>query len=294
MNSSRQPARFDAAITWKNGLVSSVFGAAIWLGMAGCGSANSSDAGSTQDDEQTDGQTDELDTTEIGEGESDDFIATADMPYHSPCDPFMQDCPDGEKCVPTVIGTGHFNALRCVPVLGDQGVGEACHYYGPEESTDDCDALSHCWFSQDEIGECLALCLGSADDPECPPASDCSITGDGSVNLCIPHCDPLAQDCAEGLGCFWTGYNFGCSLREQDKELGEPCDLIKSCEPGLLCVGQASMPECESAGCCSSYCDLELGDGPCAELLPGTVCAQVFWEDPPPQWASVGVCVLEP
>jgi hypothetical protein len=43
------------------------------------------------------------------------------------CDPWYQDCPEGEKCVPfDEFQTGSYTANKCVPVLGDNQPGEAC------------------------------------------------------------------------------------------------------------------------------------------------------------------------
>jgi len=296
------------AVAVSGPLVSSVLGAAMWLGASGCGPGAASDGESTRNDEHADEQDDELATaeTESSEGESSEGENSegenaltgpapppSDMFIELACDAFLQDCPDGEKCVPYVSDGGSFNALRCVPVVGDQAVGETCHYDGPVQATDDCDELGYCWYVEGDSGVCLALCLGSPETPECPPSTSCSITGDGVVNLCIPRCDPLAQDCAEGMGCYWNSNEFQCALEGEDKLVGEACQFINSCDPGLICLDGGLLPECESESCCTAYCDLEQGDGPCAEVLPGTVCA-AFLNPAPPELATVGVCILEP
>ncbi len=313
IGSSQRTARLSLcgrpATTDSGRLVSTVLGAAMLLGVAGCGPGSSSDAGSTRTDEHADEHADELgdelgtSESESGESESgesessedeNDWLGSSDMlPDDSPCDSFVQDCPDGEKCVPYSSTDTEFNSLRCVPVSGDQAAGEACHYDGPFQATDDCDALGYCWYVEEDSGVCLTLCLGSPESPECPPATTCSMGAAWVVHLCIPHCDPLAQSCAEGSGCYWHENSFQCVARGEDKTVGEDCEFENSCEPGLFCVDGPVVPGCEGGACCAPYCDLEQGDGPCEGALPGTVCAAFFTEDAPPQWANVGVCVLE-
>jgi len=42
------------------------------------------------------------------------------------------------------------------------------------------------------------------------------------------------------------------------------------------------------------FCDLELGDGPCA-VVPGTSCLPFFPEDMAPLGSEhIGVCIIEP
>jgi hypothetical protein len=37
------------------------------------------------------------------------------------CDPFAQDCPAGEKCVPYDLAGNNWNANKCAAVVGDRG-----------------------------------------------------------------------------------------------------------------------------------------------------------------------------
>lgn len=256
----------------------------------------------TTTDESSSGTTGESgDTTETEDSTSDDslsFVPEFDVPGHH-CDSFAQDCPPGEKCVPySSDGSSTWNANKCVPVLGDQQPGEACTWAGIVAATDDCDATSLCWDVMDVdgelIGRCAAFCQGSADRPECPPPFQCIINGDSTINLCISTCDPLVQDCAAGLGCFWTNADFQCILTDGELPTGEPCGSINDCAPGNLCVDTAALPSCVSWACCTAYCDLTVGDAGCV-AQPGTVCTAFFDEGfAPPGHEDVGVCVLPP
>ncbi len=295
-----------------------LFGAAIWLGLGACGPAGPDGTGNGQSDqgeEQSDqgeeqsNQGDELatadgavdDTEEDGSDDGDEdgsvlgFVSDFDLTAEEPCDQYAQDCPEGEKCVPYSSSGGGFDDLRCVPVLGDQAPGEVCEYDDRSSATDDCNATSYCWYVEDHVGECVALCLGAPDDPECPPGSNCKFTAEDVYSLCIPNCDPLAQDCGEDLGCFWTGIGttFDCNFRTEDTPVGEYCGVPNDCAPGLVCLENELLPECEDGNwsCCTAFCDLAEGDAACEQAVPGTVCTPFV--DDPPESEIVGVCVLE-
>ena len=213
------------------------------------------------------------------------------------CDPFMQDCPDGEKCVSYASSGGGWDARKCVPVLGDQPPGEPCTYGGVVDATDDCDETSACYDVADIDGElvgtCFSFCTGTPDFPECPVGSRCLLGGNFSPLLCITTCDPLLQDCNDGLACFWTGGNFNCIFTTQNIPVGNPCGFINDCAAGLVCLAADTLPSCADASCCSAFCDLESGDAPCDAQFPGTACVPVFEQDQaPPGYEQVGVCIL--
>ncbi|EDM74297.1 hypothetical protein PPSIR1_09321 [Plesiocystis pacifica SIR-1] len=67
------------------------------------------------------------------------------------CNVFLQDCPEGEKCVAVMEGKGEASYSReCVPVVGEKAVGEACVHDGPALGTDDCDTWGSCWVEDSE------------------------------------------------------------------------------------------------------------------------------------------------
>jgi hypothetical protein len=279
---------------------------AVLLATIACGPPGF-EGGSTSDDETTetdadistststttDTETDETSTSFTTDGP--DFVPYADLESPAQCDPFQQDCPDGEKCVP--YGVGNWDANKCVPIMGSQTTGEQCTSGGILEATDDCDGTGFCWdvmeVEGEALGTCYSFCTGTADDPECPPSSECAISSSGAINLCIPQCDPLLQDCGEGLGCYWDHNGFVCANAAQNIPAGEPCEFINDCEIGLMCVPAEALPPCGGGACCSPFCELELGDGPCNAAFPGTVCASFYEEDmAPPGYEHVGICIL--
>lgn len=209
------------------------------------------------------------------------------------CDPFVQDCPDGEKCVPYARTGSNWDSNKCVPITGIGHAGDPCTSTGPVEATDDCDGSSVCWDVMDvegeSVGVCTAFCTGSPDAPGCEPGTTCLITNEGSVTLCVDQCDPLSQDCAVGLGCFWTSVDFACTVTTQDIPTGEPCGFLNDCALGNYCADAASFPACEGMSCCASFCDL--ADPICS--LAGTECVAFFEVGMAPLgYEDIGVCVV--
>ncbi len=133
--------------------------------------------------------------SEGGDGDSGlGFVPSSDFASSSECDPFLQDCPEGEKCVPYATDGGQFDANKCVPVLGSGEPGDACTYAGVVEATDDCDAQGICWAVQMSMGSCAEFCAGTADVPICPQGFSCLIANEGAVNVCTAEGQPLHDD----------------------------------------------------------------------------------------------------
>jgi hypothetical protein len=254
----------------------------------------------TTDDATDDDSDDATDLTGTGTGTSTDegltFVPVDDMPYVEMCDIFLQDCPEGEKCVPYASSGGSWDANKCVPVLGGQAHGEPCTWAGIIEATDDCDATSMCWNTQmvdgEYVGTCLAYCTGSADTPQCPPGSSCLVGQEGWLAVCELTCDPIAQDCNEGLGCYWASSQFNCVFTTDDIPTGEPCGYLNDCAPGHLCADATALPSCAGSACCTQYCNLPDGDAGCV-AQPGTVCTAFFEMGMVPDgYEHVGVCII--
>jgi hypothetical protein len=253
-----------------------------------------SDTSDSSEDAST--STDTSDTANDTPVTSGSFYAGPEVDYGqiSQCDPFAQDCPEGEKCVGYASVGGSWDANKCVPILGDGQAGDPCTYGGTVESTDDCDAESFCWKVMDVEGEpvgvCTEFCQGDPDEPECPIGTQCFLAYDGSINLCLPSCDPVLQDCEPGLACYWSGSGFACSLTTVDVALGDPCGFINDCAAGLGCMPAELLPDCFGSACCASYCSLMVGAA-CAQ--PGTECSAFFEEGMAPLgYEDVGVCIL--
>jgi len=212
------------------------------------------------------------------------------------CDVFKQDCGENEKCVAWGMGgSSSWNATKCVMITGDGLPGDNCS--APEgglSGHDDCGAGAYCWDVLNNQGVCVALCTGTADAPMCDPESTCLLSNGGSLNLCLPSCDPLVQDCPGDDLCVPNGDGFLCSQDASGDEgqTNDPCQGGNVCDKGLLCLntGTASSAcDPNSTGCCQPYC--EYPDSPCPN--PDQKCVQ--WFDPgelPPDdpRLAIGVC----
>ena len=217
----------------------------------------------------------------------------SDVGSTSECDPWLQDCPDGEKCVPYGSTGGSWDANKCVPVMGDGQPDDPCTYGGTVDATDDCAQDSYCYNVQEVdgmmVGACTLFCTGSSDEPICEPGSACLITNQGSITLCLETCDPLLQECDAGLGCSWAQDDFLCVFTAEDIPLGEPCGSFNDCTPGTACLAAELMPNCEGSACCGSFCNLVEPSCP----QEGTECTPFFEEAMvPPEHENVGICVL--
>jgi hypothetical protein len=228
------------------------------------------------------------------------FICTTSGPPSNECDPWLQDCPDGEKCMPwSNDGGNSWNALKCSPITDNDAPGEPCTVEGSGVSgLDSCDATSMCWnVDADTLqGTCHAFCVGSENNPICDDAcSVCALSGSGVLTLCIPTCDPLAQECGDGLGCY-AGYadEFLCMADASGiaGAPGDPCEYVNVCDPGSMCLNAELLPTCEASLCCTPFCTV--GDPtPCA-AMPGTECVPLFEDGDGPDCgpSNVGVCSI--
>lgn len=228
--------------------------------------------------------------TESGEA-SIAFIVEPDDP--SECDLFAQDCPPGQKCSFLMENLHRGYPLqRCVPVAPDPRLpDELCHFNLPGMGLDDCAVGSYClpWPS-DQAGASVCVALCAAETYACPDEDACIIM-DFGLFWCESPCDPLLQDCTEGLAC---------SLRQCqpvspgyfDRPPGMPCEDGAQCVPKSTCVPAKYVPNCVEDYCCTEICDLQV---PASCALPDQSC------EPPPedQWnwgipEDEGLCILPP
>ncbi len=245
----------------------------------------------------------------VGTGETAgcEFICDADEPMGTQrCDVFAQDCPEGQKCSAYDMNDdGVLGSTTCFEVAGDGQHGDPCTIQVGVGAIDDCAAGVMCWFVDDEgAGVCIELCTGTPENPACaPPNTQCVLCGGCVINLCIPGCDPLIQDCMAGELCIGdpNSDNFVCVLDDSGgmSPEGTSCEFANVCNPGLMCVSPEFYPNpaCEEAlGCCAPFCDLDDGDEGCQDLsVIDAVC--VPYHDPgeaPPGLENVGVCGVMP
>ena len=216
------------------------------------------------------------------------------------CDNWAQDCPEGQKCSAYADNGGtSWNNLKCVPVeINGDAVGEPCTAEGGGVSgVDSCESGAMCWDLNPETGQgtCVALCTGSAESSQCADSStSCVIANGGVLNLCLPQCDPLLQDCGADDLCLPNpddADSFVCVLDASGDggKAFDPCEFANACDKGLICVDPGYATECDSQalGCCLPFCDLQQIECPGA----GQEC--IAWYEQgmaPPGYESLGLC----
>lgn len=227
-------------------------------------------------------------------------------PDHPPpdCDIWNEDCPEGQKCMPySSDGGPSWDSVKCVPLDPNPAQpGEPCTAEGNGISgLDSCAQHTMCWNVNLEtgMGECVPMCIGTPDAPSCAdPLRACIMANEGVLILCLPQCDPLAQDCLlDDDQCFPTPKNleeFVCILDDQFHEQSfAPCEFPNACARELFCADPALAVECDpmALGCCLPFCDL---DDP--NTCPGQGQQCVPWYDDPSDAApfntDVGLCAL--
>ncbi|MCY0985540.1 hypothetical protein OV203_00255 [Nannocystis sp. ILAH1] len=230
------------------------------------------------------------------------FIPGPDGGPQIECDPWVEDCPEGQKCMPWADdGGSSWNALKCVDIVPDpDGLGEPCSVIGSGVSGEDtCDKHMQCFNVDPDTlqGTCLAMCTGSPDKPGCEqPDATCSLSGDGVLILCLPNCDPLAPDCNPGDTCIPHphGEGFTCVIDAggDEGQLFGPCEYVNFCDPGLLCIEAKFAAECDqdAIGCCLPYCDLT---APPSCPGAGQECTPYFEQGQAPAGhEDLGLCLL--
>ncbi|MEM7154526.1 MAG: hypothetical protein AAF799_16890 [Myxococcota bacterium] len=223
-----------------------------------------------------------------------------------PCNFFEQDCGEGLKCVPFGFADDeHWTGLRCVPVARDeQFPGDACTMQDHALSGfDDCDATSMCAQLDDTLaGRCLSFCQADEFNPICQDPDTQCVLDEGPSGLCFVSCDPLIQDCDEGMGCYppfdpreGPSEQHPVCMRNTSMGMagpGDPCDEINECAIGSFCAEASRVPGCEGPnGCCTSFCDLFIPE-PRTQCLEGQLC-RIQYTDP---WGrqAWGACSTEP
>jgi hypothetical protein len=141
--------------------------------------------------------------------------------------------------------------------------------------------------------------MGSEANPVCEdPNTACAIANGGTLILCLPNCDPLLQDCADGEGCYPIVDAFACAPDAGGAmgAYGEPCEFLNVCDPGLFCANADAVPNCAGAnGCCSSFCDVSdpMASANCPGAAGGQECTPWFqMGQAPPGFENVGACAI--
>lgn len=226
------------------------------------------------------------------------FIVPPDGGISGECDPKLQDCPRGEKCSAVSPSPGEpWGINKCVPVMGDSTVGDVCDIVdGKYTGLDNCDVGLICLLTDDDGkgGACVEFCDAS---DQCPITNaNCVVYNDGSLPICLASCDPLIQDCPEGQACYSSAGDLFVCFKESampgEGMPGDQCQYVNQCQEGSFCAGAMAVANCppESTGCCTPYCPVSEGDGPCQ----ATEQCVFFFEEgsAPPGYENVGVCAI--
>ncbi len=214
------------------------------------------------------------------------------------CDVFAQDCADGEKCTAYIEGgESAWNATKCVPVGGEGVPGDTCTSEGGGGTgLDDCQKGAMCWnVNMEGMGVCIELCTGSEVAPMCSDAPACTVVNEGTLNLCLPGCDPLIQNCDGTDLCIPSADVFVCApdASGEEGQAFDPCEFANVCDKGLYCLNPQYAMECDAnaGGCCLPFCDLSEMNAACPG--EGQSCTSWFEEGmAPPEYMNVGVCII--
>ena len=225
------------------------------------------------------------------ETDSNFIVAPKDLPPGD-CSPWNEDCPDGQKCMPIASeGSPTWDLLGCVPLVVDPApVGAPCTAIVDATSgLDSCDKHAMCWDVDEQLqGTCVAMCSGNSFDHFCTePGTVCVMANDDVVPVCLPDCDPLILDCAEGQVCIPVLGDFACvpDASGDGGGLFDECGAGNTCDPGHVCA-EAKFAEMCAPGverCCLVVC--EIGGQPCPQ---GQMCSQ--WFQGVPEHKDVGFC----
>ncbi|MFV8751283.1 hypothetical protein ACNOYE_12130 [Nannocystaceae bacterium ST9] len=200
------------------------------------------------------------------------------------CDPMLQDCVEGEKCVPIATGGSSWDANVCVPVLGDDQPGDPCVLTG--DWLDECGPASFCFTNPGQAGVCQPLCGPEA---SCDAGTACLIANEGVLPLCLPTCDP--ELCPLGQDCVFAEADEEVCVFGAEPAQGLACDQLAQCPLGFACLDAGALPDCEAGACCTSYCELD--DPLACEGLDPLGCVAFYEQGMAPEgFENVGVCVL--
>lgn len=220
------------------------------------------------------------------------------------CNPFAQDCPAGQKCMPySQDGDQTWNALRCSPVAPDpKSLGDDCSVVENAVSgEDDCGVGLMCWnVAQGQTqGVCAELCSGSQGSPRCGADTVCAIYNDAKLPICLATCNPLAQTCSVGMTCIpqGGGSRFVCAFDASNGggQFADPCLAFNKCAPGLYCAPAAVVPGCSTTdSCCTEFCDLSEANpsATCSGAALGQLCVPWAGEEQLPGLESLGTCAV--
>lgn len=225
-------------------------------------------------------------------------MADAAVPDPDSCDPVSNTgCADDEKCSFLVESESPLTGrTTCVPA-GNVPPGGACTR-GPAGETgyDNCAGNASC-----VAGTCQEICL---DEPD-----SCSVENEAcflqppaysdreGVGLCLPSCDPVAQDCPAGEGCYLDAASgdSACATPVTESGMqGDDCQFQNACQIGYGCVLNND-PVAPTGLSCAFFCDAGGGGGRSCADGPGPTftCVRIseFYADSERVPDEIGMCI---
>jgi hypothetical protein len=192
------------------------------------------------------------------------------------CDP-AQDCGCGAglRCAQVYESLDPWTVHTACVAVGTHPIGAGCAVDATTR-IDDCVGGAVCLSNG-----CQALCHVAA-DAECASNEACMAVAGyfadrPGIGACHRICDPLAQNCSAGEGCFYdTRRRIGvCATIQNDPSTGtiggqgDPCQAANSCERGTACLFLD--PQSPTGNRCATYCDPS-STNPCAPLGGSLTC----------------------
>lgn len=162
----------------------------------------------------------------------------------APCNPVAPSgCPDGEHCS-----------------WPEDADGPTCVTSGEVPFDEPCDdgtcAEGVCMSVGGPPLRCYRIC---DEDADCPDQRSCEFLTNRPFDVCEIEeaelsCDPVAQDCPDGQGCYLVAArDEPICLEAGEDEADASCQAANCCAPGLTCVDET----------CRPLCDPEGGEGSC-------------------------------
>jgi len=274
--------------------------------MTGAETSAEETASDASESTDTGGVTTSDDTTGGSTGMATGAEETGD-PSEVMCNVWMQDCMgEDQKCMPidtSMPQDGFPDANLCVPIdANPKEVGEPCTQTDGGR-LDNCRKGAQCMTPGSIMsteGICVALCSGSPMEPVCEDGTNCTVWNGGMEPWCAESCDLLAQDCStSGWMCSLASLDGGGCVWDESGPMGavnDPCSCEPGCcDPGLYCVLNPSLlANCEAAGCCTEYCDVQ--DPVCSGAADNEECvpASDLVAGVGPALENVGICIIPP
>ena len=218
------------------------------------------------------------------------------------CDILSQrGCNVGEKCTYITTGFDTDNVLQGSIGCIEDGVslpGETCLTPDIDDFVDNdnpkagtCQGQYICY-----VNICMDTCLtnvgnNTPTDMSCDTSSYCasfSYLTDWSIGLCLPRCDPLSQNCPEGLACYLSSGPV-CTRTvisdDSDGKQNASCQFTNGCAAGYFCAASTA-----TTGQCRKICDrsqcVNLAETGCGGCSTSEICQEV----PGDGNASYGYC----